>query len=59
MTRDRIFLGAFVKAYSRPVILAKISEKAIKTYALNEKISQMHVSGETPSLRSLNPDRSE
>lgn len=31
-TRDRIFLGAFVNAYSRPVIEAKISLKAMRMY---------------------------
>jgi hypothetical protein len=31
ITRDLIFLGALVKAYSRPVMEAKISLKAIKT----------------------------
>lgn len=30
MTKDRIFVGAFVKAYSRPVIEAKISLTAIR-----------------------------
>jgi hypothetical protein len=32
MTSERIFLGALVKAYSRPVIEARISEMAIKMY---------------------------
>jgi hypothetical protein len=32
ITSDRMFLGAFVKAYSNPVIDAKISLRAIKTY---------------------------
>jgi hypothetical protein len=32
MTSDRIFFGAFVNAYSNPVIEAKISLRAIKTY---------------------------
>ena len=31
MTRERMFLGAFVKAYSRPVIDAKISLRATRT----------------------------
>jgi hypothetical protein len=31
MTSDRIFFGALEKAYSRPVILAKISEMAMRT----------------------------
>lgn len=31
ITRDRIFLGALVNAYSRPVMEAKISLNAIKT----------------------------
>ena len=30
VTIERMFLGALVKAYSRPVIEAKISEKAMK-----------------------------
>ena len=30
MTRERMFLGAFVKAYSRPVIDAKISLRATR-----------------------------
>jgi len=30
MTRERIFLGAFVKAYSRPVMDAKISLIAMR-----------------------------
>ena len=30
MTSDRMFFGALVKAYSRPVMDAKISENAIK-----------------------------
>ena len=33
VTKPRMFLGAFVKAYSRPVIDAPISENAISTYA--------------------------
>ena len=33
VTKDRMFLGALVKAYSSDVIEAKISEKAISTYA--------------------------
>lgn len=32
ITSDFMFLGALVKAYSRPVMDAKISESAIKTY---------------------------
>jgi hypothetical protein len=32
MTRERIFFGALVNAYSSPVIEAKISLSAIKTY---------------------------
>ncbi len=32
MTSERMFFGAFVKAYSRPVMDARISEKAIRTY---------------------------
>lgn len=32
ITRDFMFLGALVKAYSRPVMDAKISESAIKMY---------------------------
>jgi len=31
MTRERMFLGALVKAYSREVMEAKISEKASRT----------------------------
>ena len=31
MTRERMFLGAFVKAYSSPVIEAKISLNAMRT----------------------------
>jgi hypothetical protein len=31
MTSERIFFGALVKAYSRPVIEAKISLKAMRT----------------------------
>jgi hypothetical protein len=31
MTSDFIFLGAFVNAYSRPVIDARISEIAMRT----------------------------
>lgn len=31
VTSDLMFLGAFVKAYSKEVIEAKISERAIKT----------------------------
>jgi len=31
MTSDRILLGAFVNAYSRPVINANISENAMRT----------------------------
>ena len=30
MTRDRMFFGAFVNAYSRPVMDAKISERAMR-----------------------------
>lgn len=30
MTRDFMFFGAFVNAYSRPVMDAKISEKAMR-----------------------------
>jgi hypothetical protein len=30
MTSDLMFLGAFVNAYSRPVMDAKISESAIR-----------------------------
>jgi hypothetical protein len=29
-TRERMLLGAFVNAYSKPVMLAKISEKALR-----------------------------
>lgn len=32
MTKLRMFVGALVNAYSRPVIDAKISEKAMSTY---------------------------
>jgi hypothetical protein len=32
MTKLRIFVGALVNAYSRPVIDAKISDKAMSTY---------------------------
>lgn len=32
ITKDLIFFGAFVNAYSSPVIEAKISPNAIKTY---------------------------
>jgi len=32
MTRERMFLGALVKAYSRPVIDAKISLIAMRMY---------------------------
>jgi len=32
MTSDRMFFGAFVNAYSRPVIEAKISLIAIRIY---------------------------
>lgn len=32
ITRERIFLGAFVKAYSKPVIDANISLNAMSTY---------------------------
>jgi len=32
ITRDRMFLGAFVNAYSRPVIEARISLIAIRIY---------------------------
>ncbi len=32
MTSDFMFLGAFVNAYSKPVIDARISEKAMRTY---------------------------
>jgi hypothetical protein len=31
MTSDFMFLGAFVNAYSRPVIDARISENAMRT----------------------------
>lgn len=31
MTRDRIDLGALVKAYSSPVMLARISDTATRT----------------------------
>ncbi len=31
MTSDLMFLGALVKAYSRPVMDARISESAIRT----------------------------
>ena len=31
VTTERIFFGALVKAYSRPVIEAAISEKAMRT----------------------------
>jgi len=31
MTKERMFLGALVKAYSREVIEAKISERARRT----------------------------
>lgn len=41
ITSDFIFLGAFVKAYSRPVIDAKISESAINTY-LAVVLSPLH-----------------
>jgi hypothetical protein len=30
MTRERMFLGALVKAYSRPVMEARISEMATR-----------------------------
>jgi len=33
MTSDRMFFGALENAYSSPVIEARISEIAIKTYA--------------------------
>ena len=33
MTSERIFFGAFVNAYSRPVMDAKISDVATSTYA--------------------------
>jgi len=39
ITRDRIFLGALVKAYSRPVIEAKISLIASRMYLEVEKAS--------------------
>jgi len=32
MTSERMFLGALEKAYSRPVMEAKISEMAMSTY---------------------------
>ena len=32
ITRDRMFLGAFVNAYSRPVIEARISLIAMRIY---------------------------
>lgn len=32
ITSERMFLGALEKAYSKPVILAKISETAMSTY---------------------------
>lgn len=35
ITRDRMFLGAFVNAYSRPVMEAKISLMAMRTYLKN------------------------
>lgn len=35
ITRDRMFLGAFVNAYSRPVIEAKISLMAMRMYLKN------------------------
>jgi hypothetical protein len=31
ITNDRMFFGAFVNAYSKPVIDAKISENAMRT----------------------------
>lgn len=34
MTSDRMFLGAFVNAYSRPVIEANISLIAIRMYLI-------------------------
>ena len=33
ITRDLMFFGALVKAYSSPVIEAKISDRAMRTYA--------------------------
>jgi hypothetical protein len=44
MTKLRIFLGALVNAYSRPVIDAKISDKAISTYLYESfsSISLLH-----------------
>jgi hypothetical protein len=32
MTTDLMFFGAFVNAYSRPVMDAKISERAMRIY---------------------------
>lgn len=43
ITRDRMFFGAFVKAYSRPVMDAKISEKATSTYLNNGKSGMLVV----------------
>jgi hypothetical protein len=34
MTSERIFFGAFVNAYSRPVMEAKISLTAIRMYLI-------------------------
>ena len=33
ITSERMFFGAFVNAYSRPVMYAKISDVATSTYA--------------------------
>lgn len=51
MTRERMFFGAFMKAYSRPVIDARISENAIRTYLRGRSIKSRHQHEELGNIR--------
>jgi hypothetical protein len=52
MTSERMFLGAFVKAYSRPEMEAKISLRAIRMYL--EEPRNMGLVRQPRSLKSKN-----
>jgi hypothetical protein len=61
ITRERMFLGAFVKAYSRPVIEAKISLIAINMYLADVINQSNYLIGLSASRRgysrsALDPD---